>query len=113
VDGTEAGMWTGQRPHGIDYLTDEGFRSGRCGHVRISFAAVTDSTSTRLRVDENIMCNRTRLSGDNQREIARVHEPLWPSFGAPPVASALSPEAVRGPNSPSEHRRLPPVEPPW
>ena len=26
VDGTEAGMRAGQRPHGFDYLTDDGFR---------------------------------------------------------------------------------------
>src|SRR5439155_7703848 len=36
VDGTEAGMWAGQRPHGFDYLTDDGFRCGRCRHVRVS-----------------------------------------------------------------------------
>src|SRR4030095_15654686 len=34
VDGTEAGMWTSQRPHGFDYVTDDGFR---CGHVCVSF----------------------------------------------------------------------------
>ena len=26
MDGTEAGMWASQRPHGFDYLTDDGFR---------------------------------------------------------------------------------------
>ena len=35
VDGTEARMWAGQRPHGFDYLTDDGFRCGRCRHTRL------------------------------------------------------------------------------
>ncbi len=39
MDGTEPGMWAGQRPHGVDYLTDDGFRCGRCRHVRVSFSA--------------------------------------------------------------------------
>jgi hypothetical protein len=39
VDGTETGMWAGQRPHGFDYLTYDGFRCGRCRHVRVSFPA--------------------------------------------------------------------------
>src|SRR2546422_9207326 len=39
VDGTEAGMWAGQCPHGFDYLTDDVFRCGRCRHVRVSFPA--------------------------------------------------------------------------
>jgi hypothetical protein len=42
VDGTEAGMWAGQRPHGVDEVTDDGVRCGRCGHVRAFLGCATE-----------------------------------------------------------------------
>jgi hypothetical protein len=43
MDGTEAGMWAGECPHGFDYLTDDGFRCDRCRHVFVSFPAGADA----------------------------------------------------------------------
>jgi hypothetical protein len=36
VDGTEARMGAGQRPHGLNDLTDDGFRCRGCRHGRVS-----------------------------------------------------------------------------